>query len=172
VADDEPAWRGSLFLPASKTKTKRDREEPITKPLAAILEMRKHGPDGNEHGADSYVFGTETGELRNSFKTHWWRVGEAAKVEDLHFHDLRRECASRWLESGVVQLHEISEWLGHADIQTTSIYLRTKRASLMQAADRLERFLDEQAETKKRKRKPRRSPSSPRPNLRTSVTIN
>ena len=142
--------RGSLLLPASKTKTKRDREVPITKPLHAILEMRKHGPDGKEHKSDAYVFGNETGEPRNSFKTHWWRVCEAAKVEDLHFHDLRREAASRWLESGVVPLHEISAWLGHTDIKTTSIYLRAKSTGVMHAADRLERFREEQEQQKKR----------------------
>jgi integrase len=126
---------------------------------------------GEEHTADAYVFGNEAGEPRNSFKTHWWRVCEAAKIKDLHFHDLRREAASRWLESGVVQLHEISEWLGHADIQTTSIYLRTKRASLMQAADRLERLQEEQAKQPPKSSR-RRSPAPSRPTAPVSYTVN
>lgn len=158
--------RGHLFLPSVKTKTKRDREVPITKPLLGILDMRKHAPDGTEHGPDAYVFGTDVGEPRHSFKPHWWRVCEAAKIDDLRFHDLRREAASRWLESGVIPLHEISDWLGHADIKTTSIYLRTKRMSLMQAADRLERFREQQ-EQRARKRPPSR-----RTRERESVTIN
>ena len=55
---------------------------------------------------------------------------KAANIAGLRFHDLRRTAASRWLESGVVPLHEISAWLGHTDIKTTSIYLRkAKRQS-------------------------------------------
>jgi integrase len=170
--------RGHLFLPSVKTKTKRDRWIPITKPLLAILEMRKHAPDGTEHGPDAYVFGNAVGEPRKVFpKTQWRCVLTAAKIEDLHFHDLRRECASRWLESGVVSLHEISAWLGHTDIKTTSIYLRITQASLPQAADRLERFHEEQERQKKQEEKkakrPRRRPPTPsRPSGGTSVTIN
>ena len=162
--------RGMLFLPADKTKTKRDRWIPITKPLLNILEMRKHAPNGTEHKPDAYVFGNEVGEPRNSFKGHWWRVCEAAGIEDLHFHDLRREFASRLLESGVVPLHEISEWLGHANIQTTSIYLRTKRASLMQAVERLERAAE--TPTSKPKRSKAHPRSTSRANGGASYTIN
>jgi hypothetical protein len=39
-----------------------------------------------------------------------------------------------------VPFREISAWLGHAEIQTTSIYVRTTQASLMQAVERLERM--------------------------------
>ena len=41
---------------------------------------------------------------------------------DLHFHDLRREAGSRWLEGGV-PLHTIRDWLGHTSIAQTSTYL-------------------------------------------------
>ena len=44
-----------------------------------------------------------------------------AKI-DLHFHDLRREAGSRWLEGGV-PLHKVRDWLGHANIAQTSTYL-------------------------------------------------
>jgi integrase len=160
--------RGELFLPADKTKTKQDRWVPMTKPMLAVLEMRKHAPDGTEHGPDAYVFGNAVGEPRKQFpKTQWGRVCTAAKIEGLHFHDLRREFASRLLESGVVPLHEISAWLGHADIQTTSIYLRITSASLMQAVERLERV----SATKPKKAKPRRPPT-PRPHGGASVTVN
>jgi integrase len=52
-----------------------------------------------------------------------------AKI-NLHFHDLRREAGSRWLEGGVplhleggVPLHTVRDWLGHTDISQTSTYL-------------------------------------------------
>lgn len=169
--------RGHLFLPAVKTKTKRDRAVPISDPLLAVLEMRKHAPDGTEHGPDAYVFGNEVGELRKDFGNQWDRIRETAKTEDLHFHDLRRECASRWLESGVVPLTDISAWLGHTDIKTTSIYLHAKSTGVMLSADRYHTYRQEQErqrkqEEKKAKRRSRRSPSTPRPQGGASVTVN
>jgi integrase len=44
------------------------------------------------------------------------------RVIDLHFHDLRREAGSRWLDAGV-PLHRIQKWLGHTNIAQTSTYL-------------------------------------------------
>ena len=52
----------------------------------------------------------------------------ALRAIDLHFHDLRRECGSRWLEGGV-QLHKIQAWLGHANISQTSTYLMSESAN-------------------------------------------
>jgi hypothetical protein len=40
----------------------------------------------------------------------------------LHFHDLRREAGSRWMDAGV-PLSVIQKWLGHANIAQTSTYL-------------------------------------------------
>ena len=102
---------------------------PITKPLLAILEMRKHGPDETELGSDAYVFGNAVGEARKDFKNCWSRVLKLSKIAGLHFHDLRREAASRMLESGA-QLHEISVWLGHDDLNTTATYLRITQNEL------------------------------------------
>jgi hypothetical protein len=41
---------------------------------------------------------------------------------DLHFHDLRREAGSRWMDAGV-PLATIQRWLGHHNISQTSTYL-------------------------------------------------
>jgi len=46
----------------------------------------------------------------------------ALRSIDLHFHDLRREAGSHWLESGV-PLHHVKELLGHAKISQTDTYL-------------------------------------------------
>ncbi|HVL66546.1 MAG TPA: site-specific integrase [Vicinamibacterales bacterium] len=146
--------RAEIFLPAGKTKTKADRTVPMSSRLKAILEMRRHAPDGTEHPSTAYVFGNEVGEQAKSFKRAWERAvlvahghrpayvakraGEAGKAVrtavltpecravlraiDLHFHDLRREAGSRWLDAGV-PLHRIQKWLGHANISQTSTYL-------------------------------------------------
>lgn len=49
------------------------------------------------------------------------------RAVDLHFHDLRREAGSRWLDAGV-PLHRIQKWLGHANISQTSTYLLAESA--------------------------------------------
>jgi integrase len=46
------------------------------------------------------------------------------KAINLHFHDLRREADSRWLDGGV-PLQVIRDWLGHANISQTSTYLES-----------------------------------------------
>lgn len=60
------------------------------------------------------------------------------KTINLHFHDLHREAASRWLELGA-SLGQIQRWLGHHNISQTSTYLG---ASLGNDADEM-RKLDE-----------------------------
>jgi integrase len=61
----------------------------------------------------------------------------ALRSIDLHFHDLRREAGSRWLERGV-PLHRIQKWLGHANISQTSTYLMADGADDDEAMRRFE----------------------------------
>lgn len=61
----------------------------------------------------------------------------ALRAIDLHFHDLRREAGSRWLDAGV-PLHRIQKWLGHANISQTSIYLMADSADDSEAMKRFE----------------------------------
>jgi len=51
----------------------------------------------------------------------------------ISIHDLRREFGSRLLESGAA-LHDVSYWLGHTNVSTTSQYLRTTVERLRRAA--------------------------------------
>jgi integrase len=156
-----------LFLPGQKTKTKRDRTVPISTRLRALLEMRRTGPDGEPHQPDAYVFGNEVGERVGDIKRAWeravlkahgatpqyvvrlvderrQRTGALAaacratlRAIDLHFHDLRREAGSRWLDHGV-PLHRIQKWLGHANISQTSTYLMAESADDDDAMKRFE----------------------------------
>ena len=54
---------------------------------------------------------------------------------DLHFHDLRHEGGSRFLEAGW-PLHHVRDMLGHADISTTEIYTHVSRGHLRSVYDR------------------------------------
>lgn len=68
------------------------------------------------------MFGDAVGRPRQCIKTAWGLTCKRAKITDLHFHDLRREAASRWMEAGA-SLMEIREMLGHHNISQTSTYL-------------------------------------------------
>jgi integrase len=56
---------------------------------------------------------------------------------DLHFHDLRHEAGSRWLEAGM-PLHHIKELLGHANISQTDTYLNAGRLALRESMQRFD----------------------------------
>lgn len=114
--------RAEIFLPAGKTKAKRDRRVPISSVLAAVLTRRRLDPAGETLPSDAYVFGDEIGRRRGSIKTAWAASCKRAKITGLHFHDLRREAGSRWMDAGI-PLATIQRWLGHANISQTSTYL-------------------------------------------------
>ena len=129
--------RPELVLPAAKTKTGRDRVVPISSRLKAILEMRRNDPAGEPHGPKAYVFGNEIGQRTLSIKTAWRLACKRAGIEDLHFHDLRREAGSRWLEGGV-PLQTVRDWLGHSNISQTSTYLESTLKGQHEAMRRYE----------------------------------
>ena len=63
----------------------------------------------------------------------------ALRAIDLHFHDLRHEAGSRWLEAGM-PLHHIKELLGHANIRQTDTYLNASRIVLQASIQRFDAF--------------------------------
>ena len=124
-------------LPASKTKTHEVRVIPVLSDLRAVFEMRRTDPKGEELPLDTFVFGNETGEQIWSIKTAWRATCRRAGISGLHFHDLRREFACRLLESSA-DLHDVRDFLGHANITTTSRYLRSAPVRLAQELERME----------------------------------
>ena len=107
--------------------------------LAEILGRRRFvgGPRG-------FVFGEAAGEFVGDFNRLWREVKLIAngvtpeyvkrggyltssctaklKDVDLHWHDLRHECATRWLEGGL-DVREIQVLLGHRKLEITQRYL-------------------------------------------------
>jgi integrase len=114
--------RSDLFLPAGKTKAKKPRRVPISTALRAVLDARRHDPAGEALPAAAFVLGDEVGRRRRSVRTAWRLTCKRAKIVGLHFHDLRREAGSRWMDAGV-PLATIQRWLGHHNISQTSTYL-------------------------------------------------
>jgi hypothetical protein len=79
----------------------------------------------------------ELGEAVGSIRTAWRATCRRAHVSNLHFHDLRREFGSRLLESSA-DLHDVRDFLGHANITTTSRYLRSTPVRLERALAKLD----------------------------------
>jgi integrase len=136
--------RPELWLPAGKTKTGRARRVPVSSRLKSILEMRRDALratlklEANEPLPETcLVFGNEIGQRHGAIKTAWRLTCERARLVDLHFHDLRREAGSRWMEAGV-PLATIQRWLGHTNIAQTSTYLATTMAGEHEAMRRFE----------------------------------
>ena len=99
--------------------------------------MRRTDPTGQPLPPDAYVFGNAVGERLTSIKTAWRNTCRRAGIEDLHFHDLRREFACRLLESSA-DLHDVRDCRSHAHITTTSRYVRSTPVRLAQALERME----------------------------------
>lgn len=62
--------------------------------------------------------------------------GSAGHRTDLHFHDLRRQFACTPIESRA-DLHDVRDFLGHANITTTNQYLASSPMRLARALARL-----------------------------------
>ena len=68
------------------------------------------------------MFGDDVGRPRRTIKKAWRLALTRAQIDGLHFHDLRREAASRWLDAGR-SLSTIQRWLGHHSLAQTVTYL-------------------------------------------------
>ena len=127
--------RNELFLPSTKTKTKRPRRIPISEALHAVLLRRRSRPNGEAYESHDYVFGTDHGSRVRDIKTAWTASCRRAGIEGLRFHDLRHEAGSRKLEAGY-PMHAVSLWLGHTDLTTTARYLNADIGQLHALNDR------------------------------------
>jgi integrase len=147
-----------IHLSNRTTKGQRTRCLPMSQRVRAVLEMRQHDPAGNVLPGDTYVFGDEVGGQVKSVKTAWENLrlriyghpvtrlanGKLAPccraklaAINLHLHDLRRESGSRMLEGGM-PLNIVQAFLDHANISTSSRYLKVTRVGMHAAMKRYE----------------------------------
>ena len=126
-----------LTIRAEKTKTRQARRLPISSRLLAVLQMRQLDPKGKAFPPDAYVFGNRIGERVKSIRTAWHSAREAAGLERLQLRDLRHEAASRFEEAGVLTT-DVSKFLGHRNLSTTTRYLNTTSRRLRMALLRVE----------------------------------
>jgi hypothetical protein len=91
----------------------------------------------NRRRCDHLLESIACGERIHSIKTAWRATCRRAGIRNLHFHDLRREFASRLRESGASD-HDVRDFLGHANISTTSRYLKSTPQRLERALANME----------------------------------
>ncbi|MEQ1871183.1 MAG: site-specific integrase [Vicinamibacterales bacterium] len=127
--------RNELWLPGTKTKTKRPRRIPISEALHTVLLRRRHRSTGQPYEMTDYVFGHADGSRVWDIKTAWNASCRRAGITGLHFHDLRHEAGSRKLEAGY-PMHAVSLWLGHSTLTTTARYLNADIGQLHALNDR------------------------------------
>lgn len=117
------------FILLDKTKNGERREIPINATVKAIFQAAPRRLDSQ------YVFhhpgdGTPYTDIKHSFT----KACNAAKLTDLHFHDLRHTFASHLVMSGV-DLATVKELLGHKDIKMTLRYAHLAPSHKMKAVD-------------------------------------
>jgi integrase len=126
-----------LTIRAEKAKTRRARRLPISSRLLAVLEMRRLDPSGKPFPLDAYVFGNRVGKRVKSIRTAWENARDAAGLKGFQLRDLRHEAASRFEEAGVLTT-DVSKFLGHRNLSTTTRYLNTTSRRLRLALLRVE----------------------------------
>ena len=55
----------------------------------------------------------------------------------MHWHDLRHEAGSRWIEAGW-PIHHVQQMLGHADLKQTSTYLNATVSGIEASTRRMD----------------------------------
>lgn len=102
----------TAYLPM--TKNGEARTIPLSSAAMAILQ-------GMPRSIDGRVFPITP----NALKHAWERACEAAGIEDLHFHDLRHDAASRMAER-LPNIIELAAVTGHKDVKMLARYYHPK----------------------------------------------
>ncbi len=113
---------GIITILGTHTKTQRTRSVPMTnRTKAELLSLATFDTSGK-------VFPF------NDFKRSWATAVKVAKIDGLHFHDLRRTFVTR-LQSGGVSIGIAAELAGHSRLETTQKhYTSTDNPTVVQDA--------------------------------------
>jgi integrase len=122
LSEDDPfvTIRRALSAGESTTpKSRRVRRVPLTEPAVAVLEPLCAGRDRN-----ALVFAGPNGKQLDgdALSRRYNRARDRAGLPPLRFHDLRHSFGSQLARAGY-DLPTIQAYYGHADLETTSIYL-------------------------------------------------
>src|ERR1051326_1336638 len=132
-------WKeGVIHVKPENAKSKKGRIVPIeTTRLRTLLEYLRIDGEGKEKSADVFVFTRGDDAALKSFRTAWELTRTRAGLQDVRFHDLRSEYASRLVEIGT-PLSQVRDLLGHCSIIVTERYDRQVLAQLKAAVKKLD----------------------------------
>ena len=108
-------------IPGTKSKNGKEMRVPLVTQAAELLKNRK------SNASTEYVFPSKTsasGHLVEP-KKGWRRVLDAAGIEDLRIHDLRRSLGSYMINNNV-DIYTVGKALGHQNQSTTARYAHLK----------------------------------------------
>jgi integrase len=110
----------TAYLPDTKDPKgrTRDRTVPLSSRAIAILSSLPHSDDGR-------VFPVSA----NAVRLAWTRAMKRAGIENLRFHDMRHEAASRLAEK-LPNLIELSAVTGHMDLRMLKRYYHPRAEDL------------------------------------------
>ena len=111
-------FRRGIILTTKRTKSGRARAVPMPAPVAQIL-TQLTGQRTIGKVASLYVFRHDTGERLLNMKKGLAGAVARAKLEDVHWHDLRRTAGCRWLQRDGRSMEEVSILLGHSSVKVT-----------------------------------------------------
>jgi integrase len=122
---------GVWSKPASTTKSKAMHRVPLSSAALRLLaEMRREAGD-----EATWLFPARGGGHRPHINEAWIRLRKAAKLPDVHLHDLRHTYASVLASAGL-SLPVIGSLLGHSTPVTTHRYAHLYDDPLRQATER------------------------------------
>jgi integrase len=122
-----------ISILAFNSKTAEAREVGITPRVREEL-SRLWANSNNQ--SSTLVFG-----IQNSIKRSWATACRKARIDDLHFHDLRHTAITRMVASGLATA-EIMRISGHRQTSTFLRYVNPKRESLRKAASALSNYIE------------------------------
>ncbi|OCX69615.1 integrase [Acidithiobacillus thiooxidans] len=107
-----------------KTKNGEARTVPLSSRAIQVLSDLPHNPN------DPRVFGTTYEGIHQAFV----RACKRAGIEDLRFHDLRHEAASRFFEKGLREM-QVAAITGHKTLQMLKRYTHLRAEDLAKLLD-------------------------------------
>jgi integrase len=124
------------FISLSVTKNGTARTVPLSKRATEVLATAVANP-ARPKDTDLVFFGEKGRDGKRKyyrFEKQWNQTKKDSGVHDFHYHDLRHEAISRWVEAGLDSM-EVAAVSGHKSMQMLKRYMHLRTKNLVQKLD-------------------------------------
>jgi len=120
----------------SQKRKKKDKRVPINSAIRPIIQRLLRKNRNSEYLFVNQETGTRYTKIQNSWNGILKKTGLKGKpgVDKLRFHDLRHTVATKLARSGKDMIF-IAQYIGHADVRTTSRYIHYSDEDLKEGAE-------------------------------------